>query len=68
MKTVMKSQLILSGYQAGFHVAGPRRGVSGMLSVSEDWQVRVFRICGIIDRPADHLQIRSITLYECMYS
>ena len=47
-------------------VTGPWRGSLGALFVSENWRVRVLWSYGLVDRPSDHLCVRTITLYRCM--
>ena len=53
-------------FQVGFHLMGPRRWSLGVLFISVDWQVRMFRPSGIIDIPLDGLYIRTIPMSGCM--
>ena len=52
---------------AGFHVMRLGSGSMGVLFVVADWRVRVFGSSSLVDIPSDHLYVRSIPLYGCMY-
>ena len=43
-----------------------KQGSLGASFVSADWQVRVFWLSGIVDRPSNHLYIRNIPMSGCM--
>ena len=45
-----------------FHVMGPWSWSQGVLLAPSDWQVRVFRTSGLVDRQSDRLYIRNIPL------
>ena len=45
---------------------GAVKGSLGVLFVLEDWQVRVFWLSGLVDRPSDRLCIHTIPLSGCM--
>ena len=45
---------------------GMWRGSLGASFASTDWQVRVFWLSSIVDRPSDCLYVRTITLSGCM--
>ena len=42
-------------------VTGSYRGSLGELFLAADWQVRVFGLSGLVDRPSDHLPIQTIS-------
>ena len=48
------------------YVTGLRSGSWGALLVPADWQVRVFGLFGIVDRPSERLYIHNIPLYVYM--
>ena len=48
-------------------VMGPSRRSQGYLFVFLDWQVRLFGPSGIVDWTTDHMYVRTIPLYGCMY-
>ena len=52
--------------RVGFYVTGPRSGSLVASLVPVGWQVRVFGISGLIDRPSDHMYVRTIPLSGCM--
>ena len=38
----------------------------GASSIPADWILRVFELSGIIDRPSDHISVRTIPMSESM--
>ena len=57
----------LSGWKFPVYVTGPIRWSLGASLVPSYWQVRVFGTSDIVDRPSDHLYLRTINLPGCMY-
>ena len=44
-----------------------KRGVLGASFVTADWQVRMFGLSGLVDRPYKRMYVRTIPLFRCMY-